>query len=88
MKCRSTAANRAIPARLDMLQVTSKKGNVSTREAPCTRHHSLGPKNGVSGSRRARGASSLLAAYFLSNTFLVFGSTQCVREQAVQVTGS
>ena len=75
---------------LDMLQVT-KRGNVSTREAPCTRHHSLGPKNGVSGSRRARGASSgqaLLAAYFLSNTFLVFGSTQCVREQAVQVTGS
>jgi hypothetical protein len=29
-----------------------------------------------------------LAAYFLSNTFLVFGLTQCVREQAVQVTGS
>ena len=87
MKCRSTAANRAIPVPLDMLQVT-KRGNVSTREAPCTRHHSLGPKNGVSGSRRARGASSLLAAYFLSNTFLVFGSTQCVSEQAVQVTGS
>ena len=79
--------------RLDMLQVTRKKGNVSTREAP-SRTPSLGPKNGVSGSRRAaRGlfhcaVKGLLAAYFLSNTFLVFGSTQCVREQAVQVTGS
>ena len=66
--------------------------------APCTSHHSLGPKKGVSGSRTAmRRASSiaactnaarLLAAYFLSNTFLIFGLTQCVREQAVQVTGS
>ena len=33
-------------------------------------------------------AARLLAAYFLSNTFLVFGLTQCVRAQAVQVTGS
>jgi hypothetical protein len=33
-------------------------------------------------------AARLLAAYFLSNTFLVFGLTQCVREQAVQVTSS
>jgi hypothetical protein len=33
-------------------------------------------------------AARLLAAYFLSNTFLVFELTQCVRAQAVQVTGS
>jgi O-antigen ligase len=33
-------------------------------------------------------AARLLARYFLSNTFLVFGLTQCVRAQAVQVTGS
>jgi hypothetical protein len=50
---------------------------------------SMRTSRGDGGLARAN-AARLLAAYFLflSNTFLVFGLTQCVREQAVQVTGS